>query len=166
MPSRPRVQQVLSWWMSDHRKDLSDFRATAQNASFFHGIYNFKFPCINGGSFCCDSVLPLLPVSESGSPSHHTFSTMLLRSLLLLGPLALTVSAGSSKLRVQNTIYVIRSAEAPSFDRAGLTPIGRQRATTCLPNVSLHTNPHTLSNPSQLTYCSFSDPPLVMRLGS
>ncbi|KAG7095533.1 hypothetical protein E1B28_006270 [Marasmius oreades] len=41
----------------------------------------------------------------------------------------------SQALQVNNTIYIISSAETPSLGRPGLTPIGQQRAQQCIPNV-------------------------------
>lgn len=53
---------------------------------------------------------------------------------------------------ISNPVYVITNAEQPSLFRPGLTPVGLQRATECLPAVGpilffllLHTHPELRS---------------------
>lgn len=60
----------------------------------------------------------------------RTFHT--LAALLALASSAL----GNSSPLINNPIYIISNAETPSLFRPGLSPIGNQRATECLPTVS------------------------------
>lgn len=61
------------------------------------------------------------------------FSKSMLSSIALLAA-ACAVSATDSN-SVKNPIYIISNAEVPSLGRPGLSIIGEQRATQCLPEV-------------------------------
>lgn len=50
---------------------------------------------------------------------------------------AMVLVTVANAAKFNNTIYVISNAETPSLHLAGLTPVGAQRANTCLPAVSL-----------------------------
>ncbi|KAF7342227.1 Phosphoglycerate mutase family [Mycena venus] len=53
--------------------------------------------------------------------------------ILLLYTLALFSTASS--ISINNTLYLISNAERPSMRRPGLTPIGMERAESCIPSV-------------------------------
>lgn len=57
----------------------------------------------------------------------------LLSSIALLA--AATVVSATDSNSVKNPIYIISNAEVPSLGRPGLSLIGEQRATQCLPEV-------------------------------
>jgi len=44
--------------------------------------------------------------------------------------------ASVSNVTYTNTLYIITNAETPSLNLPGLTPVGKQRAEVCLPEVS------------------------------
>lgn len=46
------------------------------------------------------------------------------------------VNADTTKKKNKNNIYLIRNAETASLNLPGLTPVGQERADSCLPNVS------------------------------
>ncbi|KAF7342226.1 Phosphoglycerate mutase family [Mycena venus] len=54
-------------------------------------------------------------------------------AILLLYTLALFSTASS--ISINNTLYLIRNAERPSMRRPGLTPVGLERARSCIPSV-------------------------------
>ncbi|KAJ6573043.1 hypothetical protein DFH09DRAFT_1152231 [Mycena vulgaris] len=54
-------------------------------------------------------------------------------AILLLYTLALFSTALS--ISINNTLYLIRNAERPSMRRPGLTPVGMERANSCIPSV-------------------------------
>ncbi|KAJ7890751.1 hypothetical protein B0H13DRAFT_2277020 [Mycena leptocephala] len=54
-------------------------------------------------------------------------------AILLLYTLALCSTALS--ISINNTLYLISNAERPSMRRPGLTPIGMERAESCIPSV-------------------------------
>ena len=47
----------------------------------------------------------------------------------------LTLAASAFAANVDNPIYIISNAETPSLNLPGLTPVGLERATQCLPPV-------------------------------
>ncbi|KAJ6569016.1 hypothetical protein B0H19DRAFT_1065798 [Mycena capillaripes] len=58
---------------------------------------------------------------------------MLRVATLLLYTLALFSTALS--ISINNTLYLISNAERPSMRRPGLTPVGMERAESCIPSV-------------------------------
>jgi len=56
----------------------------------------------------------------------------LMGAMLMLGPLLVL---GGKLPNISNPIYIITNGETPSLSRRGLSPIGNQRATECLPQL-------------------------------
>ncbi|PPQ63896.1 hypothetical protein CVT24_010363 [Panaeolus cyanescens] len=54
---------------------------------------------------------------------------------MMLRTLAFAATLVASTAAINNTIFVISNAEQPSLFRPGLTPVGVQRATECLPQL-------------------------------
>ena len=77
-------------------------------------------------------------VSYKNTPYLDTTSHLkMLRTIPLLLLLLPLIEA----IIINNTIYIISNAERPSLDRPGLSPLGWQRASQCIPSTSVRSPP-------------------------
>ena len=73
--------------------------------------------------------------------SYNTILSLKMLATALYSLVLFSLSALSDPDPTKNPIYIITNAERPSFNRPGLSPVGFQRASQCIPSVRT-TDPH------------------------
>ncbi|PPR06748.1 hypothetical protein CVT24_013055 [Panaeolus cyanescens] len=94
----------------------------------------------NVASMNCAGLDGQAPGTFNDNCPASTPNPIMLGKSFLQAITATVMFAGAARAVFNNTIYVITNAETPSLNLPGLTPIGFQRASTCIPSVFSNLN--------------------------